>query len=178
MTQLVHEDIEPITIQLDNPMRKDSETFGLHLIILPKPSGRIPTSVAGELSIAAEHTAMMFRFGCKASHFQEDHAHLLVTATAQDDIAAFISALLDELRSVIVACGGPFRGFAWDEAVHVTLLPPWHVEILASFVRDQERYHERRSLEQELDEVFRPNALEPPEEIREPRVAFSAGQTH
>ncbi|MCX6141341.1 MAG: hypothetical protein NTX15_11040 [Candidatus Kapabacteria bacterium] len=155
-------------------MHRDSESFGLHLIILPAPSGRIPTSAADELSSTAEHVAMMFQFEFKASYFQEDHAHLLVTATAKDDVPGFIGALLDELRSVIVACGGPFRRFTWDEAVHVTLLPPWHVEILASFVRDQDRYHQTRTLEQELDEVFRPNALEPPEEMREPRILFSA----
>ena len=54
------------------------------------------------------------------------------------------------------------RTFEWDDAVHVTLLPPWHLEIMASFVRDQERYHETRSLEDELDEVFRPNGIATP----------------
>ncbi|MBL0321611.1 MAG: hypothetical protein IPP80_04385 [Ignavibacteria bacterium] len=156
-------------------MRIERETFGLHLIIVPSPAARIPISAAAELTTVAEHAAMMFRFGFKAFHLQEDHAHLLVTATAQEDVPSFLNTLLDTLREHIVALGGPFRGFSWDEAVHVTLLPPWHVEILASFVRDQERYHQTRTLEQELDEVFRPNALEPPEEIREPRPKFTLG---
>jgi len=154
-------------------MRIERETFGLHLIIVPSPATRIPVSAAAELSSIAEHTAMMFRFGFKAIHLREDHAHLLVTASAHDDVPTFLNTLLDTLRERIVALGGPFRAFSWDEAVHVTLLPPWHIEILASFVRDQDRYHETRTLEQELDEVFRPNALEPPEEIREPRPTFS-----
>jgi hypothetical protein len=30
---------------------------------------------------------------------------------------------------------------------------------------DQDRYHEHRTLEQELDDVFRPNAREPEEPV-------------
>ena len=52
--------------------------------------------------------------------------------------------------------------FDWDDGVHVTLLPPWHLEIMASFVRDQDRYHQTRTLEDELDEVFRPNGISAP----------------
>ncbi|MBC8124759.1 MAG: hypothetical protein H7X70_03415 [Candidatus Kapabacteria bacterium] len=156
-------------------MRIDREIFGLHLIIIPARNGRLPVSAAKELTTTTEHTALMFRFGFKAFHVCADHAHVLVTASAEDDIPAFINTLLERLREGIIVLGGPFRSFSWDEAVHVTLLPPWHVEILASFVRDQDHYHETYTLEQELDNVFRPNALEPPEEAREPRPAFSIG---
>lgn len=135
------------------------ETFGLHLIIMPEASDRIPTSVQAQLTEAIEHAALMVRFGFKASHVQEDHAHILVTATAEDNVPAFINGVLDATNEVIKAQGGPFRGFSWSPAVHVTLLPPWHIELLASFVRDQDRYHETRTLEDELNEVFRPNGL-------------------
>ncbi len=156
-------------------MRINREIFGLHLIIIPGRTGRLPVSAVRELSTTTEHTARMFRFGFRAFHLREDHAHVLVTASAEDNIPAFINTLLERLRDEIMTLGGPFRGFSWDDAVHVTLLPPWHVEILASFVRDQDHYHESRSLEQELDEVFRPNALEPPEEAREPQPTFTLG---
>lgn len=136
------------------------ETFGLHLILLPAMSCRIPVHVQASLADTARRVCAEFTCRCVAVHAREDHVHVLVSATTERDMTSFVHALLEALCSTVVECGGPFRRFSWDPAVHVTLLPPWHVEILASFVRDQDRYHEQRSLEQELDEVFRPNALE------------------
>ena len=136
------------------------ETFGLHLILLPAMACRIPVHVQTSLADTARLVCAEFTCRCVAVHAREDHLHVLVSATTERDMTSFVHALLEALCNTVVECGGPFRRFTWDPAVHVTLLPPWHVEILASFVRDQDRYHEKRSLEQELDEVFRPNALE------------------
>lgn len=136
------------------------DSFGLHLILLPAAACRIPAHLQSALTDTT--TMICGEYACRnvALHAREDHMHILISARSERDITSFVHALLDALRTTVTECGGPFRRFAWDEAVHVTLLPPWHVEILASFVRDQDRYHEQRSLEQELDEVFRPNALE------------------
>ncbi|MEN9795447.1 MAG: hypothetical protein RLZZ150_424 [Bacteroidota bacterium] len=141
------------------------DTFGLHLILLPAFACRIPAHAHSSLSDATQRICS--QYGCRsvAIHAREDHLHVLVSAADERDMTRFVHALLDALRRTVVACGGPFRGFTWDPAVHVTLLPPWHIEILASFVRDQDRYHEHRTLEQELDDVFRPNALEPEEPV-------------
>lgn len=136
------------------------ESFGLHLILLPALACRIPAHMQSALSTTTTTVCAEFSCRCVAVHAREDHLHVLVSATTERDMTSFVHALLDALSRTVMECGGPFRRFAWDPAVHVTLLPPWHVEILASFVRDQDRYHEHRSLEQELDEVFRPNALE------------------
>jgi hypothetical protein len=87
--------------------------------------------------------------------------HFLARATAGRDVSEFVAVLLDRMSGAVTDSGMADHRFQWDEAVHVTLLPPWHVEILASFVRDQDRYHATRSLEDELNEVFRPNAIGP-----------------
>lgn len=136
------------------------ESFGLHLILLPAMACRIPVHVQSSLADTARAVCAEFTCRCVAVHAREDHLHVLISATTERDMTSFVHALLEALCATVAECGGPFRRFTWDPAVHVTLLPPWHVEILASFVRDQDRYHEKRSLEQELDEVFRPNALE------------------
>lgn len=135
------------------------DSIGLHLIIMPEASARIPTSAQAQLTAAIEHAARLVHFGVKACNVQADHAHILVSATTEDDVPAFINTVLDATHEVIIAQGGPYRSFTWSPAVHVTLLPPWHIEILASFVRDQDHYHETRTLEDELNEVFRPNAI-------------------
>ena len=103
-------------------MRINREIFGLHLIIIPGRTGRLPVSAVRELSTTTEHTARMFRFGFRAFHLREDHAHVLVTASAEDNIPAFINTLLERLRDEIMTLGGPFRGFSWDDAVHRRLL--------------------------------------------------------
>lgn len=139
------------------------ETFGLHLILMPALSCRIPVHMQDTLADATRRVCSEFTCRSVAIHAREDHLHVLVSATTERDVTSFVNALIEELHDVVVACGGPFRKFTWDPAVHVTLLPPWHIEILASFVRDQDRYHEKRSLEDELDEVFRPNSIEPAE---------------
>ncbi len=136
------------------------ESFGLHLILLPAVACRIPAHVQSALTNTTTLVCAEFTCRCVAVHAREDHVHVLISATTERDITSFVHALLEALCRTVVECGGPFRRFSWDPAVHVTLLPPWHVEILASFVRDQDRFHEQRTLEQELDEVFRPNALE------------------
>jgi REP element-mobilizing transposase RayT len=132
--------------------------LGLHLILIPRQDSMIPPDVKHILEQTVDLTARKHRLECAATHAREDHLHVLVSVTDEADIADFIGDLLENLRRLMRGQGAHLRSFDWDEGVHVTLLPQWHLEIMASFVRDQDRFHESRTLENELDEVFRPNS--------------------
>lgn len=149
--------------------------LGLHLILIPRSGFLLPPDVHRSLAVAAERTAEQHRLRFSAVHTREDHMHVLIGASNEADIGDFISSMLGELRAELRGLGAHMSDFEWDEAVHVTLLPPWHMEIMASFVRDQDRYHSTRTLEEELDEVFRPNGIAQagPEE-RQRRLGASA----
>lgn len=134
-------------------------SFGLHLILIPRQGSFLPPSVHAVLARTIENTTERHRLRCSAVHVRLDHLHVLLGVSEEADIADFIGSMLAELRQEMRCQGAEMSTFDWDDAVHVTLLPPWHLEIMASFVRDQERYHQTRTLEEELDEVFRPNGV-------------------
>lgn len=82
----------------------------------------------------------------------DDHAHILVTCDSEVNASDAIERIMDGIEAI--------TGVAPQEDIHVTLLPPWHVQILAAFVREQRNYHGKGiSLEEELDTIFRPNAV-------------------
>lgn len=132
--------------------------LGLHLILVPRQESFIPRDVHNIIEQTIDRTARKHRLSCAATHTREDHLHVLVSVTDEADIPDFIGDLLQSLRRSLRSQGAHMSSFDWDEGVHVTLLPPWHLEIMASFVRDQDRFHLTRTLENELDEVFRPNS--------------------
>lgn len=137
-------------------------SLGLHLILIPREGSIIPHPVHASLARTIERTTERHRLRCSAVHVREDHLHILLGLKDEADIADVIGSILTDLRREMRCLGADMRTFEWDDAVHVTLLPPWHLEIMASFVRDQDRYHETRTLEDELDEVFRPNGIAAP----------------
>jgi hypothetical protein len=86
--------------------------------------------------------------------------HILLSIEGAQGLHELIDALVANLQQVVAASHASTAGFTWDAGIHVTLLPPWHIEIMASFVRDQDLYHTNRTLEEELDQVFRPNSVD------------------
>ncbi len=141
-------------------MLKPSHSLGIHFIFKPGAEHRIPLAAAKSINSIAEQSSAMFSLALKALNVREDHMHMLVGAAPEIDTAAFIEMVQREISSVVKALGGPFRSFDWDPSVHITLLPPWHLDILAAFVRDQDTYHATHTLEQELQEIFQPNGYE------------------
>ena len=85
---------------------------------------------------------------------QEDHIHVLATVPNEHAGARFISKVVDDVRT---ASREADSAFDLCEQLHVTLLPPWHVSILASFLRDQDRYHKDHSVDDEIVQIFQPN---------------------
>lgn len=145
------------TLLKDRRMTPTHE-LGLHLILIPRTGSMLPMETRDAISSSIHRIAYEHKLHCAAVHAREDHLHILTAVGGDADIPEFIGSLLDGLRRELRRTGAHMTGFEWDEGVHVTLLPPWHLEIMASFVRDQDRYHEHKTLENELDEVFRPNS--------------------
>lgn len=133
-------------------------SVGIHLILVPK-SGYMAATNDSLLKSVVEST-LTTNGGEDVATFIEgkvlqDHVHILLGSKAADELGLYIDKIIRSLTAIEQMMGDD--GFEFDEGVHVTLLPPWHLQILASFVRDQDNYHKTRSLEMELDEVFRPN---------------------
>ncbi|HCN04371.1 MAG TPA: hypothetical protein DIS79_02030 [Bacteroidetes bacterium] len=147
-------------------MTGSATMIGIHLIAIPGDNQVLDVEAVGrEIEHLAHTTAVIAGCTCSAVHVRPDHVHVLIAAAAEESVGSFIPRFLDVTSQFIRSeqeKRGDTNGFFWDDGVHVTLLPPWHLEILASFVRDQDRFHERKSLQEEIDEVFMPNAAEPP----------------
>jgi len=134
-------------------------TAGLHLILVPK-SGFL---LSEHFEEAFTHTledairgsgAVLYALSVRA-----DHLHILLSVEGIHGLHVVLDTIVESLQGTISESERSMSKFRWDQGVHVTLLPPWHIEIMASFVRDQQRYHRTHTLEQELDEVFRPNSI-------------------
>lgn len=152
-------------------------SLGLHLILIPRQGTLIPIELHELLVGTAMSTVENHHLRCSAVHAREDHVHILIGMPKEADISDVITALLGDLKRELRGQGAHLSSFEWDDAVHVTLLPPWHMEIMASFVRDQDRFHQTRTLEEELDEVFRPNGIaDQPHE--QPRRRSGASALH
>lgn len=136
----------------------DARTIGIHLILMPSGATmRIPRVARREILdiITASASAHQCRY--KESSIRDDHTHVLIEAEHEGTVAEFIARCMDDITNLVRSYQ---PGFALSDRVHVTLLPPWHLEIMASFLRDQDRYHEFRTVHEEIDEIFRPNALD------------------
>ncbi|RPI68171.1 MAG: hypothetical protein EHM43_05640 [Ignavibacteriae bacterium] len=133
------------------------QSIGLHILIQPVSGGeQFPAAEREAVHDAIRQSSILHDCPLQAMKVLPDHVHVLVLADAETQASMFIASLMDNITSVMK---GSRHDFQLSEDIHVTLLPPWHVEILASFVRDQERFHQHKTVEEELDLVFRPNAL-------------------
>lgn len=140
---------------------------GIHLILIPAHDKVLSDVLEEPLQRVIQHTINDRKGTFHACSLQNDHLHILLSVIGIEGLHKLIDALVVNLQQAIAHSEPSLANFSWDQGVHVTLLPPWHIEIMASFVRDQSLYHEAHTLEQELDEVFRPNSIELDEELDE-----------
>ena len=134
-------------------------TAGMHLILIPSGEYRLSKDLLDSLTKVAEHTLKGRNATLHATAVQQDHVHILISVATVKNLHELIDALVSNLQQTVITSDAAMKRFTWENGVHVTLLPPWHIEIMASFVRDQDRYHTTRTLEQELEQVFRPNGV-------------------
>lgn len=135
-------------------------SVGIHVILMPISNVfALPLDRHDQLARIAEETASMSGCTFKSLHVSEDHMHVLFVSKDEQSVNTFLPAFAERTREYICRSDAKLQTFEWNERIHVTLLPSWHVEILASFVRDQKNYHRTRSLQDELDEIFLPNAM-------------------
>lgn len=134
-------------------------SVGIHVILMPSSDVfALPLDSQLQLARIAEETAAMSGCTFKTLHVSTDHMHILFVSMDEQSVNTFLPAFAERAREYICLSDAKLRTFEWNERLHVTLLPPWHVEILASFVRDQDNFHRTRTLQEELEEVFLPNA--------------------
>ena len=140
-------------------MNTNEMEIGIHLMLTPADdSYELPSSLQTVFESTTHSLGQANKCFLKALHVRPDHVHLLFQSAEEDEIEHFVHELLLTLKNVVQQYHDGANRFQWNEHVHITLLPPWHIEILASFVRDQDRFHQNRTFDQELNEIFMPNA--------------------
>ncbi|MBU3741906.1 MAG: hypothetical protein FGM24_06425 [Candidatus Kapabacteria bacterium] len=132
-----------------------TEELGVHLLLTPALSaGSIPLGAAEALEKLACDMARLSGCTCKAVNVREDHMHVLLRCAADETIGHFIDAFVPKSLETIRSISGRTRSFDFDDRIHVTLLPPWNIDLFAAFVRDQDFYHSTHTLHQELEQIF------------------------
>lgn len=134
--------------------RKENEV-GIHILLVPAASsGSIPSGTQPVLERAARDSALMTGCVFKAMTVRNDHMHVLIQCSREEAVGEFIETLVGSSVEAIHAFSSRARSFEFDDRVHVTLLPPWHVDLFIAFIRDQDHYHANHSLQDELSDIF------------------------
>ena len=133
-------------------------SLGVHLLLVPKdPAVYISQLSHSEITEAVRSSATDHGCTLHGLCIRRDHVHVLIQVADEHAAAAFVASLISDV-AVAAKIRDPL--FELSESLHVTLLPPWHLEILSSFLRDQDRYHERHSVQDEVNEIFRPDGIQ------------------
>lgn len=117
----------------------------------------LPSSLREALRESVTQSASLCSCRLRECAILEDHMHVLLEIRDEDEAAPVIHAIHD---ATTAAAQEQLQGFSWDDQVHVTLMPPWHVELFASFLRDQDRYHAVHTVQEELDQILSPDAMQ------------------
>lgn len=136
----------------------DTSLIAVHLLMQPKDlTSTIPLACHPAISNTIHDLARSSSCTLHELSIQKDHLHVLLTISDEQRGAFFISSSVFSLTEILTEHGVP-QGMS--DQIHVTLLPPWHVDILASFLRDQDRYHKTHSVDEEIRQVFQPQEPE------------------
>lgn len=131
------------------------DSLGIHLMFVPSAaSGSIPQGAAEVLERTARDIAMLCGCTFKAISVRDDHMHILLQSPQDDHVGHFIESFIEKSLEAIRNSGARARSFDYDDRIHITILPPWHVDLFAAFIRDQEHYHATHTLQQEIAEIF------------------------
>lgn len=129
---------------------------GVHLLFKAEHA-LIPSALMTDLRSSVQRSASLCSCHLRECAILPDHMHVLLEVRDEDEAAPVIHAIHDGTTAVLQDSA---TLFAWDDQVHVTLMPPWHVELFASFLRDQERYHTERTVQEELDQILCPEMMQ------------------
>ncbi len=139
--------------------RHTDRPIGIHFMLMPSPQcGSFPTDLQPLLEELANDICGKCSCAFRALTVLDDHLHIMLASSDEDVVQAFFSTFMDRGLDLIRGTGEPCKNFDWDDKVHVTLVPPWHVDIMTAFVRDQAYYHRSHTFSQEIDEIFMPSA--------------------
>lgn len=129
---------------------------GVHLLFKIEHE-RIPASLIDAIHASVTRSASLCSCRLRECAIRDDHMHVLLEIRDEDEAAPVIHAIHDATSALAQEVS---QSFSWDDQVHVTLMPPWHVELFASFLRDQERYHAVHSVQEELDQILCPDMMQ------------------
>lgn len=133
--------------------------IGIHLLL--RPEVEIQSGFASIIEDKIESGCEKHGLELIELSILNDHIHILIRIESEGeednifkkrDLEGFLLELGSSARDSIQNIFG--EEFEWVDAINVMVLPINHIEILASFLRDQENLHKRMTLEEEIEEVF------------------------
>lgn len=143
------------------------QSMGIHFMAMPgNPGMKMPLEAYEALTVLATEMAQMCRCTFRALNIQPDHVHILVEASEDHFIQLFFTGFLSRSEEIVQSWTSSQQPFSWAERVHVTIVPPWHIDMLVAFVRDQDYYHKTHSFVHEIESIFmRGASMDPSEDI-------------
>ena len=133
-----------------------SRTLGIHIMVLPVMGKEISGESVGSIESVLQTVCSVNKCKLHDTYVAHDHVHILLEANDEEGALRVIPDAIDAMKQAINTIDADFQ---FQEGVHVTLVPPWHIQVLGSFVRDQFRFHETNSVEDELNQIFRPGLI-------------------
>ena len=133
----------------------EQPSLGMHLLLVPDgESIHLPRIVRPEIISCINLTGSMCEVKVRERSVREDHIHVLVEIFNEEQAARFIAQLVERISETVEEYQPTF---SISDQIHVTLLPSHHLEILTSYLLDQDRIHGVYSVQEEIELVFRTN---------------------
>ncbi|KAB2893952.1 MAG: hypothetical protein D8M52_06480 [Chlorobi bacterium] len=129
-------------------------SVGIHLLILSEQtSASFPVQSAEMVHSELRRCCVRRNSVLHASHVLADHMHVLIETEAEDQASEIIADIVATIQKTFRITS---RNIVFQDGIHVTLLPPWHLDILSAFVENQDSYHVKYTVSEELERVFLP----------------------
>ena len=135
--------------------------FAVHLVLLPKYE--ILDYHVSIIEKKLYSTCEKYDIDMKEISIMADHMHMLFTMPESFDKINFAMLHKETFESFMLEFSESVKNsieniygdkFAWENGVHLMLLPSSHIPIISSYLRDQENVHSTMTVQDEIEQVF------------------------
>lgn len=132
-------------------MSNDIKSVGVHIVILAADGNVLDKGMQDAFDNTLRSVAEEADVILHATSLMDDHCHILISADAEDNFLLFLHTSVQRTAELF---GQTEDKTIWNENLHISLGTRNKVEILGSYVRDQEYIHSKYTVAEELFEIF------------------------
>lgn len=134
-----------------------NQSLGIHLLVVAEKGKTIPAIIHEEedfltMREALQESVRKYAVTLHEMYIDSEHMHVLLECNDEDSATEAVPMIVNMSCEVVRRVAG--HSFKLQEGVHITLIPPWHIKVLESYVRDQKRLHTTMTVDQEIVEIF------------------------